>query len=229
MKKIIFAINVVILLSVFTSCKDNKIEQGEIEYEITYPYNTNVTGVMEMMLPKEMNVKFKGTKMIVTIQRGSMFTTQIVSDEATQKLEMRLDFGSDVINTFLDADDVEVFLNTQPKYHISKPQNADSLLGLSTLKYTIDCNNDTLPPFDSYFTSDLAPQDATWFTTYRGAKGVPLVYLIDRFGIIMKVEATKFTPKEITEKDFEPTENYTTVPFSKYDKKLNDLFEIMTE
>jgi hypothetical protein len=45
----------------------------------------------------------------------------------------------------------------------------------------------------------------------------------------MKVEATKFTPKEITEKDFEPTENYTTVPFSKYDKKLNDLFEIMTE
>jgi hypothetical protein len=219
-----------LLLSItLFSCKENKIEQGEIEYKITYPYNSNVTGVMEMMLPKELSVKFKGTKMIATIKRGKIFTTQIVSDEATQKLEMRLDFGSDVINTFLTPDDVDLFLKTQPKYTVSKPQKADSLVGCSAVKYIIDCANDTLPPFDCYFTEDLTIQDAAWFTALKGAKGMPLVYLIDRFGIIMKVEATKFTPKEITEKDFEPTENYTTVPFSKYDKKLNDLFEIMME
>jgi hypothetical protein len=158
-----------------------------------------------------------------------MFTTQIISDEASQKLEMRLDFGSDVINTFLTPEDVDLFLKTQPKYAVSKPKKADSLVGCSSVKYTIDCFNDTLPPFDCYFTEDFTIQDAAWFTALKGAKGMPLVYLIDRFGIIMKVEATKFTPKEIKDKDFEPTENYKTVSFKKYDKKLNDLFKIMTE
>lgn len=222
-------LTIFILLIVFTACEENKIEQGEIEYKISYPYNPNVTGVMEMMLPKKMNVKFKGTKMIATIKRGKMFTTQIVSDEATQELEMRLDFGSDVINTFLTPEDVDLFLKTQPQYELSKPTKADSLVGCSTIKYTVDCKTDTIPPFDSYFTEDFTCQNAAWFTAYNGAKGVPLVYLIDRFGIIMKVEATKFTPKEISEKDFEPTEQFKTVSFKKYDKKLNDLFKIMTE
>lgn len=217
------------LLIVLSACKENKINQGEIEYKITYPYNPNVTGVMEMMLPKEMTVKFKDSKMIATIKRGKMFTTQIISDELTQELEMRLDFGSDVINTFLTPEDVDLFLSTQPQYELSKPSKADSLVGCSTLKYTVDCKADTIPPFDSYFTEDFSCQNAAWFTAYNGAKGVPLVYLIDRFGIIMKVEATKFTPKEIKDKDFEPTEKYETVSFKKYDKKLNDLFEIMTE
>ena len=217
------------LLTVLLACKENKINQGEIEYKITYPYNPNVTGVMQMMLPKEMNVKFKNTKMIATIKRGKMFTTQIVSDEQTQELEMRLKFGSDILNTFLTPEDVDLFLSTQPQYEISKPSKADSLVGCSTIKYTVDCKEDTIPPFDSYFTEDFTCQNASWFTAYNGAKGVPLVYLIDRFGIIMKVEATKFTPKEIKDKDFEPTEKYETVSFKKYDKKLNDLFEIMTE
>jgi len=217
------------LLIVLYSCKENKIEQGEIEYKITYPYNPNVTGVMEMMLPKELNVKFKGTKMIATIKRGKIFTTQIVSDESTQELEMRLDFGSDIINTFLSPDDVDLFLKTQPKYSLSKSQKADSLVGCSSVKYIIDCSNDTIPPFDCYFTEDFTIKDAAWFTALKGAKGMPLVYLIDRFGIVMKVEATKFTPKEINDQEFEPTEKYKTVSFKKYDKKLNDLFEIMTE
>lgn len=222
-------LSVFILLIVLSSCKENKIEQGEIEYKITYPYNPNVTGVMEMMLPKELNVKFKGTKMIATIKRGKIFTTQIFSDESTQELEMRLSFGSDVINTFLSPDDVDLFLKTQPNYSLSKPQKADSLVGCSSVKYSIDCSNDTIPPFDCYFTEDFTIQDAAWFTALKGAKGMPLVYLIDRFGIIMKVEATKFSPKEIKDQEFEPTEKYETVSFKKYDKKLNDLFEIMTE
>lgn len=222
-------LSVFILLIVLSSCKENKIEQGEIEYKITYPYNPNVTGFMEMMLPKELNVKFKGTKMIATIKRGKIFTTQIFSDESTQELEMRLSFGSDVINTFLSPDDVDLFLKTQPNYSLSKPQKADSLVGCSSVKYSIDCSNDTIPPFDCYFTEDFTIQDAAWFTALKGAKGMPLVYLIDRFGIIMKVEATKFSPKEIKDQEFEPTEKYETVSFKKYDKKLNDLFEIMTE
>lgn len=210
------------------SCKGSKIEQGEIEYQITYPYN-EISGVMEMMLPKEMSVKFKGTKSIATIKRGAMFTTQIVADEADYSLEMRLDFGSDVLNTFLTPEDLDYFLSTQPEYEVKKVGKSDSLVGCSTVKYKIDCKKDTIPETDCCFTEDFTIQDVSWFTAYKNTKGMPLVYLIDRFGIIMKVEATKFTPKEITDKDFQPTENYETVPFKKYDKKLNELFKIMTE
>ncbi|MGV6861573.1 MAG: hypothetical protein ACWA41_07360 [Putridiphycobacter sp.] len=219
----------VFLLSLFLfSCSDNKINQGEIVYEITYPY-TKVSGLMEMMLPKEMTVQFKDSKSIATIKKGKMFTTQIVADGETKTLEMRLDFGSDVLNTVLSPEDLKDFKASQPKYDMTKVGASDSLVGCSTVKYTADCTADTLPKFDCVFTEDFSIQDISWFSGYDNTKGFPLVYAIDRYGIFMQLTAVKFTPKEIKDKAFDPTENYEKVSFKKYDHKINELYEIMTE
>ena len=60
--KLAYLILLVLSISLL-SCSEKKIESGEIEYEITYPYN-KVSRLMEMMLPKKMTVIFKGGKMI---------------------------------------------------------------------------------------------------------------------------------------------------------------------
>src|SRR5688572_13243945 len=70
------------------------IEQGEITYAITYPYNPDLSGTMKMILPKEATLIFKGSKMITIVKTGKIFRTDIFADEATKELEMRLDFGS---------------------------------------------------------------------------------------------------------------------------------------
>lgn len=210
------------------SCGKGKIESGEIEYEITYPYN-NVSNLMQMMLPKKMTVVFKGSKMIATIKKGKMFTTQIVSDENAKSLEMRLDFGSDVLKTFLTPEDVKDLIASQPHYTFSDVASGDSLVGCSTKNYIVDCKSDTLDPFESVFTTDFTTQNAAWFTSYSEIPGMPLNYLIDRYGVIMQVNAVSFTPREVKDKEFEPTEDYEEVPYKKYDKKVQDLFDVMMD
>ena len=111
-KKNRFNILLKLFLGFFTlfllSCKDSKIPSGEIEYEISYPHN-HVSRVMEMMLPKKMNIIFKEGKMLATIKKGHIFSTEILSDEVNRTVEMRLDFGSDVLNTFLTPENIDSF------------------------------------------------------------------------------------------------------------------------
>jgi len=213
---------------VLFSCGNGKIESGEIEYEITYPYN-NVSHLMQMMLPKKMTVIFKDGKMIATIKKGKMFSTQIISDENENYLEMRLDFGSDVLNTILTPEDIKDLIASQPHYTFSDAAPGDSLVGCSTQNYIVDCKSDTLDPFESVFTTDFSTQNAAWFSSYNEIPGMPLNYLIDRYGVIMQVKAVNFTPREVKDKEFEPTETYEKVSYKKYDKKVQDLFDVMMD
>lgn len=225
--KFYYLVIVLLSLSLF-SCGENKIESGEIEYEITYPYN-EVSNFMEMMLPKKMTVVFKGSKMMTTIKKGKIFSTQIITDEIEKSVEMRLDFGSDVLNTYLTPEDIENVISSQPVYTFSDAVAGDSLVGCTTQHYNVDCKTDTLEPFESVFTTDFSVQNSGWFTSYKDIKGMALIYLIDRYGVIMHVTATKFTPREVLDTEFDQTETFEEVSYKKYDHKVQELFSVMMD
>lgn len=210
------------------SCGDNKIQEGEIEYKISYPYN-NIEGVMEMMLPKKMNVIFKGDQLMVVIKKGKIFNTHIVSNEATKSLEMRLDFGSDVYNTFLDSDDIKDLKNSLPKYTISNTNETDTLFGVNIQKYNVDTGIDSVGIIENWFSEDFSTDDASWFSSYDGIKGMPMKYLIDRYGIVMLVEATSIKKREVKDSEFKPQETYEEVSYKRYDSKLKELYDVMME
>lgn len=226
MKLYYFAL-ILLSLSVL-SCGENKIESGEIEYEITYPYN-ETSNLMDMMLPKKMTVIFKGSKMMTVIKKGKIFSTEIIADEVAKTIEMRLDFGSDVLNTHLTPQDIDEMIASQPVYTFSKPESGDSLVGCTTQHYEVDCKTDTLDPFKSVFTTDLSTQNSGWFTSYKDIKGMPLIYLIDRYGVVMHVSATKLTPREVLDTEFDPTETFEEVSYTKYDHKVQELFDVMMD
>ena len=208
-------------------CNGGKVDSGEIEYEISYPYN-NLSKLMEMMLPKTMTIVFKDDKMITTIKKGNLFTTKIISNENTRELEMRLKMGSDIFNTNLNEEDVVILLNSQPKYNFSAPSQSDSLLNYLCQHYEVDCTtNDSISVFSSVFTRDFTIQNATWFSSFNEIKGMPLEYVIDRYGLVMKVKATRFIKRDVKDSEFDPEFKYKEVPYVRYNKKMQDLFDIM--
>ena len=213
-------------LSLF-SCRDGKVDSGEIEYEISYPYN-NLSKLMEMMLPKTMTIVFKDGKMITTIKKGNLFTTKIISNENTQELEMRLKMGSDIFNTNLKKEDVIILLNSQPKYNFSNPTEGDSIINCLSQYYEVNyVTNDSMVMFSSVFTTDFTIQNASWFSSYKEIKGMPLEYLIDRYGLIMKVKATKLIKRDVEDSEFDPEFTYKEVPYARYNRKMQDLFDVM--
>lgn len=223
------SIALIILISIsFFSCSDNKIQSGEITYEITYPYN-ELSNLMEIMLPKTMTIVFKGDKMKTTIEKGNFFTTNIISNETTRELEMRFKMGTDIFNSHLTEEDITHFINSQPKYNISAPKVGDSLVNCACLHYEADCPSDSIDVFASVFTSDFSIQNGSWFSAYHEIGGMPLESLIDRYDLFMKVKATNFTAREVDDSEFDPIFDYQEVPYQTYDEKVQDLFDVMLD
>lgn len=225
MKKFFFLFAPLLLI---TSCKPDKVEEGEIEYAITYP-NSEISGFMQAILPETMTITFQGTKMKTTIARGEIFTTEIISDESDRSVEMRLDFGASLLYANLDENEVQEFISSQPKYKKKALGTSDSLVGMFSVGYEINAENDTISRSDAWFTEDLIMKDAYWFTSYAGIKGTPVIYDAERYGVMMHVEAVKMTKREVLATEFDRDPELVEVSFEDYEKEVQALFDLLME
>jgi hypothetical protein len=202
------------LLLILTSCKPDKVEEGEIEYAITYP-NSEISGFMQAILPEIMTITFKGTKMKTTIARGEIFTTEIISDESDHSVEMRLDFGASLLYASLNEDE--------------SLGETDSLAGMFSTSYEVNGVNDTITRSNAWFTEDLIMTDAYWFTPYAGTKGTPIIYDAERYGVMMHIEAVKITKREVLDTEFDRDAKLVEVTFEDYEKEVQALFDVLME
>ena len=229
LKKIVVAgLAAVAITWVIPCCSPSKIEEGEITFAITYPYNPDLSATMMMILPKEATLIFKGSKMLTIVKTGKIFKTEIFADESKKDLEMRLDFGSDIFYTVLNAEDQESFKKSLPHYTITPTEEADSVGGMWGKKYNVKYDSDTIPEFESWFSEDITLQNITWFSNYAGIAGVPIIYDIDQYGIRMHFEISGFKQREVKDKEFKRDPDLKEIPYKDYDKKLKELFDILT-
>ena len=213
---------------ILTSCDGSKIPEGEITYDITYPH-MEVTGLMSAILPKEMTIVFKGTKMKTTINRGHIFTTDVITDENGEFIEMRLDFGDKKYYCELTADEVKSVKDDQPTYTISATTEEDSVAGMWSKKYKVTSENDSLPTGDAWFTEDFTVLKGAWFSAYHSVAGMPVVYDIERYGLMMHAEANNFIQREVKDSEFDRPKELGPVDFITYEAEVQELFDILLE
>ncbi|MFT5823590.1 MAG: hypothetical protein ACI8ZM_004852 [Crocinitomix sp.] len=226
MKKILFLFAPLLLIS--TACKPDKVQEGEIEYAITYP-NSEISGFMQAILPETMTITFKGTKLKTTVARGEIFTTEIISDESDRSVEMRLDFGASLLYASLNENEVQELISSQPEYKLKALGNSDSLGGMFSTSYGVEGKNDTITRSDAWFTEDLVMTDAYWFTPYAGTKGTPVLYDVERYGIMMHIEVVKITKREVLETEFDRDSDLDEVTFEDYENEVQALFDVLME
>ena len=217
-----------VLTLVFTACGPSKVQEGEIEYVVTYPH-TELEGFVSAILPEKMVLIFKGSKVKSEIKRGRIFQTEIVSYEKDRSIEMRLDFGNDDYYATLTKEDIDKLIASQPKYKIEATGEADSVNGLFGKAYTVKNPVDSITHVNSWFCEDLAPEKAYWYSSYKEINGVPLVFDIERYGIIMHMEISKFTAREVKDEEFARNPDLKEVTFEEYEAKVQDLFDILLD
>lgn len=225
MKKLLVLLVLPILF--LSSCGKNKIKEGELTYDITYPY-MEVTGLMSAILPKEMNIVFKGTKMKTTIARGKIFSTEVITDEADNSMEMRLDFGSQKFYCELTKEEVDGLIASAPNYTIKKTEEADSINGVWAYKNTVS-STDSLQPGDAWFTEDLEIEKGAWFSAYKDVKGMPIIYDVERYGLFMHCESTGLVKREVKDEEFDRDPSLEKIDFEEYEKQVQELFDILLD
>ena len=183
---------------------------------------------MSAILPKEMTIIFKGTKMRTTINRGHIFTTDVVTDEATEYIEMRLDFGDKKYYTELTKDEVKQMKDSQPTYTITKTEEQDSVAGTWSTKYNVT-SEDSLQPMDAWFTEDFTVANGAWFSAYFSVVGMPIIYDVERYGLMMHVEANNFLEREVKDEEFDRSNELSPVDLKTYEDQVQELFDILLE
>jgi len=226
MKKLILFFAVIALFLV--GCKKEPIQQGEIVYEITYPYS-ELNGIMDVMLPKKMTAVFKGDKMIASIEKPKVFRTDILSEGSTKEIKMRLDFGSENIEAVLSPEDLATLQSNQPSYDVSALVKTDTIAGLEANFYTATSKNESVGEFACAFSNNLSLVNSEWFSSYKGTQGIPLMYVMERYGIIMHLRAKNFKLREVKDSEFNAGDVFKSVSYTKYEKKVNELFELIIE
>jgi hypothetical protein len=226
MKKLIFLFIPMLLL--LNSCNPSKVEEGEIEYVVTYP-NLEITGFMLAILPENMTITFKGTKMKASFESGSFFTTEIISDEANKSVEMRLNFGDIQIYSVLDENEIQEMISSQPRYTITDLGKQDSVSGMYSSSYSVTSKTDVKRRETAWFTEDLSLENPYWFTSYAAIKGLPVVYDAERYGVMMHLVATKLTKREVLPAEFERDPVLKKVSFEEYEAEVQELFDTLME
>ena len=207
------------------SCGGSKIPEGEVKYELTYPY-MDTDGLLGIVVPDEMTIVFKGTKMKTTIKKGSFFETIVISDESDNSIIMYMDMDTTQMCCELKDSEVDDLLKSQPKYKCKKTSEQDSVAGVMSTKYTVT-SEDTLVPSDAWFTDAFTVEKGAWFSSYADVEGFPLVYDIQRYGMMTHATAVDFMEKEVPENTFEVEGEFTKVSFEEYEREAQKLFDIL--
>lgn len=226
MKKLYFIIAPLFLMLI--SCNPSKVEEGEIEYAVTYP-NSEISGFMLAILPENMTITFKGTKMKTSFESGTFFTTEIISDEADKSVEMRLNFGDIQIFTVLDENEIQEMISSQPRYTITDLGKKDSISGMYSSSYSVSSKSDLTPRETAWFTEDLSLANPYWFTSYAAIKGLPVVYDAERYGVMMHLVASKLTKREVLPTEFDRDPVLKEVSFEEYEAEVQELFDTLME
>lgn len=216
---------ILLFIVLFASC-ESKIEQGQIDYDLSY-IDVDTSGVTGRILPEEIIVIFKGTKVYTEISRGSLINIQIVSDEAEDYLEMRMEIGSDYYYCVLDDNDMDKLMDYQPVYDISATGKEDSVAGLWCSEYTVKEDGESLP--NAWFTEKLEPQSMYFYSPYGEITGVPLDFQLEQWGVKMKMTAREFTEREVTDAEFERDPTLEEMSFDDFYKKIDEMFDVLLE
>jgi hypothetical protein len=233
--KIVGAGLILIQLISFVSCGSNqpeeekKINEGKIEYSVTYPYYTD--DFMKMLLPDHLVMEFKNNVYKNEITKAGLFTTAMIADCNTETFTMLLDFGSKKMYCVLDKNLTDTMVKKLFKIpDLIKVNNFDSIAGLSTHKYNAvykaledgyDC--------DVYTSPVINIKNSNWCNQYAALDEVLLGYEVMQYGLVMRFLATTVTECPINDKAFTVRANFEEVTLDRMVYEMEEIFKSFIE
>ena len=220
-------LNLVITIAVITlfGCKseDDRISEGIIEYDITYPYFKDE--FMIGFLPKKMNLEFKNGIYKNTIA-VSMFGTSLISNCIDSTLIMTFDFGQKQYYTVLEAGLTDTMIQQNGIPDIVKLNTSDSVAGVLCKKYMGVFDN-LKDGYDAevFETEEINIPNSNWCNPYREIDGVLMGYEVDQFGLQMRFKATQVIDTLINDTIFNVPQNYKQIPLERMLYEVEQLFQ----
>lgn len=225
----LFALFLVSISLGITSCgSEESPSQGEIEFDILYPYYQG-SGLMASMLPDKMSMVFKDGVYKTEVSRGSIFKSSFIIDCNKKTVTNLFQFGTRKYYAVMNEKAVKKMLASEPKAQYLESNDGDSLAGFLCKKTVAYYEELEQPDVAIYSTTDINIPNSNWWTPFHEIDGVLLEYEIERYDFRMRFSATKFTSREVEDSEFDIPSNYKKVSIEKIEKELKEVFGSLTK
>ena len=228
--KPLFLLLIAVFTLVITNCsKHKKIDEGTIEYAITYPCLEKSNNSLMFFLPKKMIMTFKDNcfknKFIFSNPNSKL---EAISNCNKKEITLAFGYGKNMKFTKLDSTNIEVLLNDLPKY--SRLNNeTDSIVFLDNKSlsfHTISSKSDSV--FNTVTTKEIAIKNINWCTPFYEIDDVMLEYNLIQYGIEMKFKAEKISSYKINEDFLKIDDGYEFLGIKKYLKEVKTILSIFS-
>lgn len=221
-----------IMLALVVACNkisdqvfDKRLDEGVIEYQITFPEVTSES-ITASLLPEKMSYSFKETAFASNFETaGGVFKNNIIANLNTRSLQHKLKVFRKKIKVHMDETDILKMLTNYPKMTIIHTNMVDTIAGYPCKKALIVFEEIGTKEIEVYFTDQIKMKDPNWCTQYHEIPGVLMAYEVEEFGIRMRLEAVDVKPLPFDQSVFEISNEYKPVTREMMDVELAQLVE----
>ncbi len=223
MRQLLFTLlGFIVVNSLTTSCNsNNKIEEGVIEFTITFPsFDMESHPITGMLLPKRQIVSFRGNQFHAQIKKA-MVEINAISNTEERYLYSELKFGSPIyFEGTISARDLD-------KVSIEFTDKRDTLAGFEVKQAFATINNFGI--IELWYTEEITMKNPNWHTPYYEVPGMLLAYTIFENGVEMRFTATSYSFDTIDESLFTPSKQGTSTDFKTFKNELYSVLDNFTK
>lgn len=218
MKKLLFCLGLSIILSAQQSVVAQKaMTEGVIVYDLKVE-GAEEMGMMAAMMPKDMTVKFKGTKSRAEFATGMSETIAINDTKDNKSGVVLLDLMGNKYAMKIDEEKIIQQKANMPEYDAVESKETKVIAGY-TCKKVILINKKTKDEVNVYYTPVIPYFENSFNAEFKIVKGMPMEYTSSLNNIKMTVTVREVKKIKVLDTEF-------TVP-AEY--KLTTQEELMKE
>ncbi|MFC2112309.1 hypothetical protein ACFLTA_03495 [Bacteroidota bacterium] len=203
-----------LLILLAVNCKrksDSDINEGKIKFSITYA-QSKVGGYSTSVLPKEMVMEFSENMVKNSIEGGLGFFSLVhVSDLRHDQHTTWLKFIDKKYIYTGERRETPCCFGMLEGMELEFTDSTKQIAGLNSIKVVANFPDNTMTPFDIWYTEELGLNNPNGNTPFHDIPGVLLEFNTFMGNANMHMIATEFNIQSIPQKQFQSPKNFRPV------------------
>jgi len=190
-----------------------KLKEGKLTFEISYPESDDMNDQMLAMLPKDMVRYFKGAKSYTEV-KWSMGSTATISDSTTHESVICMDMMDKKTAMKYTPEDAAKDQAERGEYDVKITDETKKIAGYKCKKAIVTFKNGDKNTTEVWFTNELDAANSTR-DSYKGIPGFMMEYATEQKGMHgsmkMKLTCTKVEKIPVSDDMFKIPDGYTVM------------------
>ncbi len=201
MKKILVYLGITLFLSTQQNVSAQKLmTEGVILYDLKIE-GAEEMGMMAAMMPKEMTVKFKGTKSRAEFATGMSETIALNDSKDNKSGVVLLDLMGNKYAMKIDEEKIAQQKANMPEYEPVESKETKVIAGY-TCKKVILINKKTKEEVSVYYTTEIPYFENSFNAEFKMVKGMPMEYVSALNNIKMTVTVKEVKKIKVLDTEF---------------------------